>query len=625
MRAVLVAVGLVSLGLAVAAPPAEASDCHFNPSTHVDSVHEPVDVSNDVTFTRSGTNIQVDGANCGTVTTVDRVDLDMADVQGSLTLDLRHGQFAPGFTHEATGASEIEFDVTHVNGLGVTVEGGSLGQEFAVGERTIGSQTVTAFQLNGKSEVSAPDEDVIVHSTDLSISLFGDGGNDILTGQGTGVAGSKPIHSRMVISDGSGADVVDGGQGNDQMLATDDPDGADSYRGFGGFDEIDYSFRTVPMNISQDGQANDGAFCPGAGCESDSVGSDIEWIRTGSGGDSLTGGAGPQLLDAGGGDNTLHGGAGNDILTAGGGTDVFHGGPGDDAVSYESHSDGVIVSLDGTANDGSPGEDDNVETDVESVYGSEHADQITGGPGTNTLAGSLGNDVLDGGGGDDMLIGGGVLIGTVFAVADGSDVFLGGSGVDTVDESAHNGNLSLTIDNDPNDQVQGDPLQGVDNIHTDVENVIGGSGNDHITGSSKDNRLEGGAGNDTLSGMGGDDVLVPGAGNDTLIGGPGEDTASFEGSTAAITANLTQGQASGNGSDVMAGIEDLTGSGHGDTLLGSSGANTLRGGGGNDSLKGEAGNDRLFGESGNDTLDGGAGTDHCSQGAGSGSTTHCES
>ena len=48
--------------------------------------------------------------------------------------------------------------------------------------------------------------------------------------------------------------------------------------------------------------------------------------------------------------------------------------------------------------------------------------------------------------------------------------------------------------------------------------MIGGSGNDSITGAAGANRLEGGAGNDTLIG---------GAGADTLFGQGGNDTFSY--------------------------------------------------------------------------------------------------
>ncbi|MBA2401005.1 MAG: M10 family metallopeptidase C-terminal domain-containing protein, partial [Bradyrhizobium sp.] len=54
-----------------------------------------------------------------------------------------------------------------------------------------------------------------------------------------------------------------------------------------------------------------------------------------------------------------------------------------------------------------------------------------------------------------------------------------------------------------------------------IENAIGGSGNDIITGNAIANTLNGGAGND---------MLIGGGGNDTIIGGSGTDVAVFSGS-----------------------------------------------------------------------------------------------
>lgn len=57
-----------------------------------------------------------------------------------------------------------------------------------------------------------------------------------------------------------------------------------------------------------------------------------------------------------------------------------------------------------------------------------------------------------------------------------------------------------------------------------IENAVGGSGNDHLSGNAAANRLSGGSGADELAGRAGADMLRGGAGNDRLIGGAGADT-----------------------------------------------------------------------------------------------------
>jgi hypothetical protein len=60
-----------------------------------------------------------------------------------------------------------------------------------------------------------------------------------------------------------------------------------------------------------------------------------------------------------------------------------------------------------------------------------------------------------------------------------------------------------------------------------IEQAIGGSGSDTITGNFADNTLYGGAGNDVISAGDGDDIIYCGTGNDTLTGGLGADEFRF--------------------------------------------------------------------------------------------------
>ncbi len=56
-----------------------------------------------------------------------------------------------------------------------------------------------------------------------------------------------------------------------------------------------------------------------------------------------------------------------------------------------------------------------------------------------------------------------------------------------------------------------------------IENAIGGSGDDRLTGNGQDNVLRGKKGNDKLVGKKGDDKLVGSGGSDKLVGGSGDD------------------------------------------------------------------------------------------------------
>jgi len=200
--------------------------------------------------------------------------------------------------------------------------------------------------------------------------------------------------------------------------------------------------------------------------------------------------------------NTISGGEGNDLLIPENGTvnpvssDLLSGGPGVDTVAYDAdfarRSSGVTVSLDGVANDGAPGEQDNVQPEVENLSGTSFSDMLVGGPGANELLGFGGNDVLSGGGGDDRLLGFGE--NDMLSGGDGNDFLEGGSEDDRLDGGAgldsfigdFSGSANqIIVGNDSilaRDGVQGEPIScgpgsdsaivdAGDNVNADPQNL----------------------------------------------------------------------------------------------------------------------------------------------------------
>jgi Ca2+-binding RTX toxin-like protein len=271
-------------------------------------------------------------------------------------------------------------------------------------------------------------------------------------------------------------------------------------------------------------------------------------------------------------DETIMAGAGADMLDGGG-----HGGGGD-TVSYASSAFGVSVdfALFGTAQLGNGDARGDVLSNFQNVIGSGLEDRLTGDGNANTISGGAGNDLINGGGGIDVLDGGAGSDTVSFAgMAAGVVATLGASGVQTV--------------------VHGGTAEG--SKIANFENIVGGDGNDILTGNAFANTLTGGVG---------DDVLIGGAGADHLDGSSGSDTASYAGSAAGVTVNLNlstaqlgAGDATG---DVLVNIDNLIGSGQADTLTGDLNGNTIDGGLGNDTIEGGAGADVLIGGGGIDTL-----------------------
>ena len=206
----------------------------------------------------------------------------------------------------------------------------------------------------------------------------------------------------------------------------------------------------------------------------------------------------------------------------------------------------------------------------DSIDGGGGNDTLMGGDGADTLTGGAGNDIVHGDGGDDTIVGGA-----------GNDTYDGGDGTDAVTYAVTTAgvNVDLGAGTATGSEIGTDTL-------TSIEDVIGGSGADTITGSDVANVLSGGGGDDIISGGAGDDTLNGDDGADTLNGGAGNDTLN-----------------GGVGNDTLnGGLGD-------DTLNGGADNDTLDGGAGNDTVHGDAGDDTIIGSAGNDTLDGGDGTD----------------
>ncbi|HZO47325.1 MAG TPA: hypothetical protein VFB68_15625 [Xanthobacteraceae bacterium] len=233
------------------------------------------------------------------------------------------------------------------------------------------------------------------------------------------------------------------------------------------------------------------------------------------------------------------------------------------------------------------------------TVGTDGNDRIVGDDNANILTGGAGNDLVQAGGGDDFIIGGS---------GAGNDTYDGGAGVDTVVYSSATNAVSVNL---ATGQATGADID-TDQI-SNIENVIGGGGNDQITGNAAANALSGGAGNDTIDGGAGDDQMSGGAGADTYAVGSLGDV---------IVENPDEGTDTAivyvsNYVLLNAGVEDIyAGLTTGQTIYANDLTNLLSGNIGNDTLAGFGGNDSIYGGTGNDVVDGGTGDDTMSGGAG---------
>jgi hypothetical protein len=177
----------------------------------------------------------------------------------------------------------------------------------------------------------------IPKGTNVSVTLLGSGGSDVIQGGAgddriLGGAGADEIFAGKgadYVSGGAGDDYVDGQAGGDVLSGG---TGADVLYGLGGDD-----------------------YLTGAGGDDYLEGAeDSDELQGGAGSDVLSGGRGGDTMNGGTGDDVMYGGQGRDSIAGGGGTDTAYGQDGDsvsrvsDDVRVEITGDHGFIEIDGT-------------------------------------------------------------------------------------------------------------------------------------------------------------------------------------------------------------------------------------------------------------------------------------
>jgi len=191
---------------------------------------------------------------------------------------------------------------------------------------------------------------------------------------------------------------------------------------------------------------------------------------------------------------------------------------------------------------------------------------ISGGDGPDGIEGGAEPDTIDGGAGDDRMIGGGGL-----------------------DELSYAGRTAPVV---ANLATKTGGEAGETDTFGEFDVLVGGAGDDVLTGARLPETIDGGAGDDTLRGRAGADALFGGEGADRLSGQAGDDR---------LFGDPAQGD------DYYTPIirlraDRLAGGSGDDELSDTGGANTYLGGPGRDVLEGGAGPDRMDAGSGRDRV-----------------------
>jgi Ca2+-binding RTX toxin-like protein len=661
-----------------------ATTTEFNATTKVLTVSIPDQV--DAVVSVVGGKLKINGNQCQTnasppveltSTNVNRLNITAVD-NAKVVIDLLPGTFGNIFA----GTGGIVVTGTTAN-LSVGVRGTAQANVVKMAEAS------SAYYMELSGDTRADLKIVPFTASFPAISLaLGDGADSFsaqgqnaltITALGTGTLGDVNASQALTVFGGVGNDTLKGGLGDDSLnggegndlfqtnatTASVTEDGADVYIGGAGTDTVDYSGRTVAVNVSVAPTVTNGWVKSTANIFNPATAAAINGLTlvyTGSGAattvtfTSVTNAAdilaafgtpvgatvsvtdrGELILER---DNT-----GAISIAAGTGATLA-------LFGSATVSNNGTTALNSDANDGLSGENDDVRVDVEN---------ITGGTANDILTGSNQPNLINGGGGDDNISGGigGTCTGTGSDTdslngGDGNDTFQmgfaancsdlldGGAGSDYANYEMRTAALTIDIDGAADDGESAE----ADNVKATVEGVLGGEGADVITGSALADDLHGGLGADSLIGGAGNDSLNGGLGVDTLLGGTGEDYFNEKDTADPLyvkTTNIssTGGDLINGGADIDKGdfartatmqitlcsSTNVTGAGAcvGDTanadtqdgddvtnieyVVGGAGADSIIGSAADDIIEGGGGADTITGGAGNDTLYGEAGSD----------------
>lgn len=325
---------------------------------------------------------------------------------------------------------------------------------------------------------------------------------------------------------------------------------------------------------------------------------------------TLNGDGGNDVLVGGAESDSLVGGSGNDRFVFDAdtslGTDRVTDSSGIDTLDFSSTTSGAITLNLGLTTTQVVNANLSLRlstgNSIDNIIGGALSDTLTGNTLANTLTGGAGNDryLFD-----------------VDLVQGADTINESGGGIDTLDFSATTTRaVSVNLGIATLQTVAAGFLTLNLSANNTIENVIGGSLADGLTGNSLANLLAGGPGND-FYGFDTDSFL----GSDTVNDVSGIDTILFSATTTraiaidlstpaaqVVTAiNLTLTLSSGFA------IENVIGGSLGDTLTGNTLDNTITGGPGNDTLLGAAGNDNYLFDTdlalGSDTINDASGVD----------------
>lgn len=485
-------------------------------------------------------------------------------------------------------------------------------------------------QIVGNSYYGTPCDDTIRAPRSVT-TVYGEGGDDTLYGQRGndtlyGGSGNDRLYGGVgddELHGGPGDDRLSGGFGADSAL--DGEEGNDFVRGDatidqientgGGFDTLSYATGVTPgffdhtgvseydglptgregrgayINL-ETGKGDNGLAPAGGGVDEEVDGADF---------DVVVGTAFPDYIVGTSGSQTIYGGGGADVILGhGGGDQIFGGDEGDycEATAATVHE----CEFSGSEKEVDP-------RDPSEVRAGAMASQA-GEPAALYLTGSDGDDAITAtysSSGVSFTDHGTPVASFPLAEPPDSIVIAGLDGNDVIDASGFPKITSLIlVGGGGNDQLTGGETEDA---------LVDGSGNDEVQAGAGDDAVPNNEGADDLHAGAGEDLFVDDAvcEGDLLDGGPDRDNANWANFDTAVSIDMAAGRAgqvgpagqptcSSGSLTTLSALEDVEGTSEDDVMVGDAGPNQLLGRPGQDSYSAGAGEDTILANSGDTDL-----------------------
>lgn len=304
-------------------------------------------------------------------------------------------------------------------------------------------------------------------------------------------------------------------------------------------------------------------------------GGGADWINGQSGNDIIFGEDGSDTLRGSIGHDQLFGGAAGDIMYGGDHNDLLDGGSGNDTMEGEQGNDTYVVDQSG-------------DIIVEAAGGG--TDTVRSFSSSYTLAANVENGIIATSGASNMT---GNTLNNTFRPGTGNNIINGHAGSDTVSYDGLVSGVTVRLDVLTPQAITG---SGLDTLLA-IENLIGTSSADNLTGNSVGNRLDGqnnvlGSLGDRMTGLGGNDTYAVDDNNDIVVetdNNPatgGFDTVESILAAYTLAANVERGIILAD----FAGIVSMTGNAGKNVIVAGNGNNLINGAGDTDTVSYERAN-----------------------------------